>query len=105
MTSGGDGTLGYKHTLETKVKMSKGHADVSGIKNPRYGKPISEETRIKLSLAAKKQFAAKSHPWLGRKHTEESNMKNRLAHLGRKRSYSSDSPSSSSSSNIGVIEE
>ena len=41
---------------DTKQKLKENHADVSGVKNPRYGKPVSKETRIKLSNAAKQQW-------------------------------------------------
>lgn len=61
------------HTTETKLKISKNHADVSGENNPMFGKvhkdtvrkqisenrrgkgtaPRSEETKLKMSLARK----------------------------------------------------
>lgn len=48
--SKGGSLLGYKHTLETREKMSGSHKllDRSGKKNPRYGAPVSKETRAKI---------------------------------------------------------
>jgi len=37
--------IGKKHTQKTKLLMSKNHVDVSGIKNPFYGKNHSIKTR------------------------------------------------------------
>lgn len=37
-TEGGDGSVNYKHSKETKIKMSKNHANVSGENNPMYNK-------------------------------------------------------------------
>ena len=49
MTWGGEGCIGYKHTEESKNKMSENHADVSGENNPMYGvntwEGINEEER------------------------------------------------------------
>lgn len=39
--------LGYKHSDETKRKMSESQL---GEKNHRFGKPVSDETKLKLSL-------------------------------------------------------
>lgn len=47
LTSGGCGMLGHKHTEETKKKLREANL---GENNPMYGKPVSEETRIKLSI-------------------------------------------------------
>ena len=73
LTKGGDGCSGYKHTEEskqkiskansgrtssmkgkqhteeTKRKMSENHADFSGDNNPNYGKHLSKETKEKIS--------------------------------------------------------
>ena len=38
LTLGGEGQSGFKHSEETKKKMSKNHADVLGKKNPMFGK-------------------------------------------------------------------
>jgi len=48
----------------------------AGVLNPNYGNILSDEVRDKMSIAAKHRFVdGKSHPWIGRKHTEESKNK------------------------------
>lgn len=44
-----NGFYGKRHSNETKRKMIKNHADVSGVNNPMYGKRFSEEHRMKIS--------------------------------------------------------
>ena len=61
MTDGGDGTIGKRHTSETKIK-------------------ISNKAKDRLS---KKEF----HPMFGRKQSEQSIQKNRLSQLGEKGFY------------------
>ena len=75
-TKGGDGLFGYKHSEETKHKMSKAQV---GEKNHRYGKPpwnkgktnvYSEETLKKMSDARKGKnygLVGKNHPSYGKK--------------------------------------
>ena len=48
LTEGGEGTIGFRHTEETKKKMSKSHM---GEKNPMYGKHrhFSKKTREMMS--------------------------------------------------------
>ena len=70
LTNGGDGAEGYKHTQETRLKMSLNHYNCSGKNNPMYntkmseehkkllisyhlGIPRKEETKEKISLALK----------------------------------------------------
>lgn len=67
MTMGGDGTLGHKHSEETRKKMSKSHTGKThteatkkklseqrkGEGNPNYGKTFSEEYRKKISAVTK----------------------------------------------------
>ena len=70
-TDGGDGSLGYKHSKETKRKMVKNHYDCSGENNPMYGKkgkdnPMygknhSEETKLKISNANKGKIFTREH--------------------------------------------
>jgi len=43
--------FGRHHTKETKLKISKNHADIHGRKHPMYGKHHSEETKRKMSTA------------------------------------------------------
>jgi group I intron endonuclease len=69
-TLGGDGTFGYIHTKQTKQKISMTHKGKKltpehikilsekgknnvGEKNPQYGKPLSEETKLKISFSTK----------------------------------------------------
>ena len=63
MTMGGDGSLGWKHSKETKKKMSKNHADVSGKNNPMFGKERthSQKTKNKMSESLK----GDKHPQYG----------------------------------------
>lgn len=116
MTAGGEGSLGLFPSKETRKKLSAAHkGKLCGIKNPMfgrcgdkhhgYGKHLSRETKLKLSLAmrgrhhsdeAKKKMSAamKGKPkseehrrkmilaHLGKKHSPEWNNANRIAHLG-----------------------
>lgn len=54
------------------TEYKKGHS------SQNKGKPLSEETRRKLSEATQKQILEKGHPFLGKKHTEE--VKTRMKH-------------------------
>lgn len=45
---------GWKHTEETKRKISLNLPDISGEKNPFYGKKLSEDHKKKLTFAGKK---------------------------------------------------
>lgn len=56
MTLGGEGTIGYKHTTETKKKISK-----FGSENPFYGKHHSNETKKILKEKSKTNFKGKQH--------------------------------------------
>lgn len=47
-TRGGDTTFGYKHSEETKLKVSEHHADVSGKNNPMFGKRRTKEEKLKM---------------------------------------------------------
>lgn len=58
-------TLGYRHTKETREKMSgKNHPMYGkmGENNPNYGSHRSEETRLKISTARKGQFLGRKRP-------------------------------------------
>lgn len=76
LTDGGDGVL--NPSKETRAKISANHADVSGEKNPFYGKKHSEETCAKISLAKK----GKSH----KPHSQETRDKISAKNKGKKRS-------------------
>lgn len=53
-TMGGEGCTGLVHSKEAKQKMSKSASERNrGSKNPRFGKPVSKETRLKISKANK----------------------------------------------------
>ena len=70
-TSGGEGASGYKHSDETKEKMK--HI-------------TSEETKRKISLARKGRYAGKNHPRFGKPVSEETRQKIRQSNLGGKNS-------------------
>ena len=67
MTLGGEGTMGHKHSKETREKMSKSHTGKKhteftkqklseqrkGKGNPNYGRDFSKEHRNKLSKSSK----------------------------------------------------
>ena len=75
------GSSAGKHSAETRDKISKNHADLSGENNPRYGTKNSSETREKIRVALKAR-----HPWKGKNQTEESKNKISAANKGKKRS-------------------
>lgn len=76
--------LGFKHSKESKEKMSKSQKDrwndelraewsekFSGENNGMYGKHHSEETKQKL----REMFSGENSVWYGKHHTEESKQK------------------------------
>ena len=69
LTDGGEGCLGF-------------HPDHRGPKNSMYGKHLSEETKKKLSKAAKEQFK-NGGAFKGKHHTEESKLKMRQSAKNR----------------------
>lgn len=83
MTTGGDGAMGFKASEETKQKQSKLR---QGELNPFYGKHHSEETRNKLSEAAKLRYQGENNPFYGKCHSEETKQKISQANIGRKMS-------------------
>lgn len=95
MTEGGDGSYGYKHTKESKLKMSKNHYNVTGENNPFYHKHHSEETKQRLrelnkgktipeNVRRKMGMKGKNHPLYGKHHSEESKIKMSEAQKGPK---------------------
>lgn len=94
-TDGGDGTSGYKHKDETKKlfsKQRKGKPQTPKQYEANCGrKPISEETRLKMSLANKgharhtpEQIAKLKQFNLGSKRTEETKKLMSLQRKGKK---------------------
>jgi len=93
-TLGGKTTKGYKHTDESKTKMSKSKKQkYIGENNPFYGKSHSLEAKLKISLAQvgrvqsveekeKKSKNNKKH-WLGKKLPQE--MKNSISRTRKKK--------------------
>jgi hypothetical protein len=75
LTNGGEGISGFRHSEETRKKLS--HLN-KGVPSPLRGKPISEETKKKLSEIGKKRGAPKL--------TKEQQEKVSGWHRGRKRS-------------------
>ena len=69
LTDGGEGLVNPSE--ETRAKMSAHRPDVSGEKNPRYGKKCSPETRAKISSANR----GKPSPMKGKHPSEETRAK------------------------------
>ena len=76
LTLGGEGTLGFKHSDESKQKMSESH---KGRPAPNKGKKHSEEARRKMSEANK----GRTPPNKGKKHSEETKRKIGEANKGK----------------------
>ena len=66
-TNGGEGSSGYKHSDETKLKMK--HS-------------VSEETKKKISIARKGKYTGEKHPLFGKLVSEKTREKMRLANSG-----------------------
>lgn len=81
LTIGGDGTFGYKHTKETKRKVSLHHHNVKGNNNPMYGKNHSQKTKEKISKGRMGKYAGENNSFFGRKHTSKAIEKMRKARL------------------------
>ena len=89
ITDGGEGACGYKHTEESKKKISNRS---KGKKIPEYikilvserfkGVALTEEHKLKISNTLKKNNAGKIHFNKGRKHSEEYREKCRARSLG-----------------------
>ena len=73
MTEGGEGTIGYKHTEETKELNRIAH----------LGKTVSIETRQKMSKSHKGKMTGVEHPFYGRKLPEETKRKISESLMGR----------------------
>lgn len=109
-TVGGEGTLGFRFSDESKDKLSKLN---SGENNPNFGKvtseetkekirkarighPVSEETRRKISESEKgkgatpEQMKVLHDKWRGGHHSEETKKKMSLSMMGKKHNMSED---------------
>ena len=81
-----------KHSEESKKKMSENHADFSGEKHPNWGKPLSDETKCKISEAQRgnKHWnygkRGKETPMYGKKHSDETKAKIGEAQKGKPKS-------------------
>lgn len=90
LTLGGKGSIGFKHTKESRKKMSEvriGMKPSEGAKKKisesLIGRKFSEETKRKMSKAQ----SGKKHPMYGKKHTEESKLKMSLSRMGNKNHF------------------
>ena len=86
-STGGKSNRGWKHTEETKKRMSDNHADVSGENNPMYGVSLYdklseqriEEWKHKVSVA----HMGERNSFYGKKHTDETKQKISEANKGK----------------------
>lgn len=69
LTDGGDGTLGFSLSEETRKKLSEAHK----------GKKLSQETKNKMSISKK----GEKNNFYGKRHTEESIEKMSESHKGK----------------------
>lgn len=78
---------------EAKIEWHKKNPDaLKGKNNPRWGKSISEEHKVRIKEFMKtfrhseetKRKMSENSPWWGRKHTDETKMKLSIAHKGKK---------------------
>ena len=61
LTDGGEGLSGLTHSEETKKKMSQNHADLSGSRNPFFGRKHSKETKLKMAESLKGKRKTEDH--------------------------------------------
>jgi len=112
MTFGGEGTVGFKHSVKTRLNFSIAKKELyknsihpaigvhhteerklkqrirmigkyCGDRNHYYGKKHSEETKAIMSKKAKKRFSNGKHPMLGIKLSEEQKKNIGLFHKGK----------------------
>jgi hypothetical protein len=65
------------------VKMKENLKPAFGEDNPFYGKSHTEKSRKEISNSLKEYYENNSHPWVGRKHSEESKAKFRENNKGK----------------------
>ena len=80
LADGGEGMSGFRHTVESKQKMSEAN---SGDKHPLFGKRHSTESKLKMSKAQKDRLNKTDHPMLGRTHSTETKLKLRKINEGK----------------------
>lgn len=85
LTEGGEGSSGFKHSVESRQKMSQTKIDMnlSGENNPFYGQKHTSESKFKMSLFQKEYFKTHKHPWTGRSHTDETRQKISFSSIGK----------------------
>ena len=77
---------GVKKSDEAKKNMSLHHADVSGDKNPMFGKSHSDDALDKMSDKAKLRIGDKN-PFFGKHHTKETIDKIQIKRFEKKSKY------------------
>lgn len=85
LTQGGNGTLGYHHTKETKEKLSQASKNMSKEQRENLikfntGKKHSEQTIKKMKLAHHGKYKGEKNNFYGKHHSEDSKnaMRNKL---------------------------
>lgn len=81
LTKGGGGTLGYKLSKETRLKISRAN---KGKPSHTKGKVLSEETKRKISISRKGKYSGENNPNYGKTHSLETRRKISEANKGRK---------------------
>jgi len=83
MTNGGEGSSGFFHTEESKLKMSISTSKSQmGADNPFYGKKHSKDTIDNMKSKLSNLMSGKGNPFYGKKHTQET--KNKISSSIRK---------------------
>ena len=62
-------SYGTHQSLENKRNFTE---IMSGENHPNYGKPMSDEQKLKLSISMKGRYVGEKNPFYGKKHTKES---------------------------------
>jgi group I intron endonuclease len=82
LTDGGEGSSGLSHSEATKKNLSDLN---SGVNHPRYGKPISEDERLKRSASR----SGSNHHFYGKRLPPETLVKMSKSHTGKVHSLES----------------
>ena len=99
LTIGGKGSYGFRHSDETKKRMSENAPDKSGENHPMFGKHQSEEAKEEISKKNKgkkrsdeviknqtEKMLGDKNPMYGKNHSEETKDKISKNNKGKKRS-------------------